>query len=309
MKETIIVSGASGFVGRSLVRSLVEAGFHVLAIDLTAPVDQQTFSSEQRKQLTLLEADFSNDRDLKRIREKVESPSYLVHLGSYILESSPETEEYDVRRSIETNISGSYDLVKILKPKLCGVLLASTLDVYGDPQFLPIKENHPVAPGTFYGASKAAMELYIENELKNIIPLTILRFSHIYGPGDPHPKVLHSFVEAARSGSNPVIYGDGADTRDYIHINDIVEAIMKTIRLKKPGIFNIASGHSRTLKQLAESVIKISGKELHPIYRKRRRPRKDYSFDISKARVELGFDPRISIQRGIGELFKGAGDS
>jgi UDP-glucose 4-epimerase len=307
MKETIIISGADGFVGRSLVRALIEAGWDVVAIDLSAPNNQQ-FYIENQNQLTFLKADFSNIRDLKLIRGKVEFPAYLIHLGSYILKSSGETDEYDVQRSIDTNISGSYNLINVLKSKLSGVCLASSLDVYGDPQFLPINESHPVDPGTFYAASKLAMELYVKNELKNIIPLTILRFSHIYGPGDPHPKVLQSFIKAVGLGKNPVIYGDGSDLRDYIYISDIVGAIINTIQSKPPGIFNIASGNSFSLRKLAELVIKISGKKLNPVYRDRRQPQKDFSFDISKAKADLSFRPRISIQRGISELMEKSAD-
>lgn len=304
MKDTIIVSGAGGFVGCFLVRALIESGWDVVAIDLSAPTNQQQFYIEHKKQLTFLEADFSNIRDLKLIREKVEFPSYLVHLGSYILKSSGGSDEYDVQRSIDINISGSYKLINILKTKLSGVCLASSLDVYGAPQFLPINESHPVAPETFYAASKLAMELYVKNDLKNTMPATVLRFSHIYGPGDPHPKVLQSFIEAVGAGENPVIYGDGSDLRDYVYISDIVGAIINTIQLKPPGIFNIASGNSFSLRKLVELVIDISGKKLNPVYRDRRQTRKDFSFDISKAKADLGFGSRISIQQGISELME-----
>lgn len=294
IRETIVVTGACGFVGTHLVNRLINYGLSVIAIDLNINRAQQL--------LTLLEADFTNNADLKIIEKKLNSPCYLVHLGGYMFDKLTEIGEYNAQRSIDVNISGTYNLIKVLKSRLSGVCLASTVDVYGAQQFLPINENSQTNPDTFYGASKLAMELYAKVELGREIPLAILRFSHIYGPGDTHKKVLTLFIEAVRSGKNPVIYGDGSDLRDYIHSNDIVEVITRIISTKAQGIFNIATGKSYSLNELAKLVIKLSGRKLSPVYMPRQQRRKDYSFDISKMKNELGFFPHVSIEQGVSEL-------
>jgi UDP-glucose 4-epimerase len=216
-------------------------------------------------------------------------------------ESSEKSLQYQAQRSIDTNISGSYNLIKALRPRLTGVCLASTVDVYGNAS-VPIDETHPVAPDTWYAASKLAMELYVAIELRDALPLAILRLSHIYGPGDPRPKAVRAFVDAVRSGVPPVIYGDGADLRDYIHVKDVAECIVRVLQVKARGIFNVATGRSLSLKAFAELAIKAGGRGMLPVYRQRRYPRKDYRFDVRKINSVLDFPPSVSIEQGIAEL-------
>lgn len=304
MTEIVVVSGACGFVGRHLIETLIREGWNVAATDLSISDHLQSLHSDNRNNIVVFKADFTDRGDLKYIYESIKAPCYLVHLGGYILGGSEKIKQYKAQRSIDTNIKGSYNLVKVLKPKLSGVCLASTLDVYGEPKCLPINENHPTVPNTFYAASKLAMELYTKIELEEKIPLTILRFSHVYGAGDPHQKVLSQFVNTVRSGNPPIIYGDGSDLRDYIHVEDIVRTVINTMRLKRKGVFNVATGNSFSLKQLAELVIKVSGKKLTPVYMECKQARKDYSFDISKIKDELDFSAQISIEQGIVELME-----
>lgn len=300
--STIVVTGAGGFVGSHLARKLISDGLHVLAIDLNLKNCERLPRLGQKDKLALLEADFTDNGDLRIINKKIKSPCYLVHLGGYMFDKLREISKYDALRSVDTNITGTYKLIKLLKPKLTGVCLASTVDVYGTQNSLPIKENIKPAPDTFYGASKLAMELYTKIELSGKTPLAILRFSHIYGHGDTHRKVLMLFIKAVQSEKRPVIYGDGSDLRDYIHIDDTVEVIKRAIYTKANGIFNIATGKSYSLNELSALIIKLSRKKLSPIYMSRQEPPKDYSFDISKMNNELGFYPAVSIEQGISVL-------
>ncbi|MBU1122412.1 MAG: SDR family NAD(P)-dependent oxidoreductase [Candidatus Omnitrophota bacterium] len=298
MKETVIVTGADGFVGAHLVRSLAEQDVSVIAVDL----NRKRLSDFKDKHLTFLETDFTDINSLKDIVDRVENGCYLIHLGGYVLGSSKEMVDDAVKRSIAVNISGSYNLIKGLKPKLTGVCFASTLDVYGQPRQLPITESHPVEPNTFYAASKLSAEQYITLLLKDSVPLSILRFSHIYGQGNLHSKALTSFMRAVKAEENPVIYGDGSDLRDYIHVKDIVAVIGKVFRQKNKGMFNVASGRSFSLRQLAELAIKISGKNLSIEYKERQKDKWDYVFDNSKFKNEIGYVSQMVIEEGIKEL-------
>lgn len=290
MTETILVTGASGFLGRKLVEALVDNNFDVIGVDL---------NPDGNSKVQILKADFTNSNDLKRINESIKDKCYLIHLGAYILKSSNQKDQYDDRCANQVNVEGSLSIVKSLKNKLTGICLASTLDVYGDPKGVIIDESQPLNPQATYGKSKAEMESIVGKEVNDTIPLTVLRFSHIYGPGDTHPKALQSFIEAVRLNKNPVIYGGGLDQRDYIYVSDVVEAILKTIELKPKGVLNVATGESHSLKDLAELAIKISGNTLKVIFKEQKTPRKDYHFNVSKINKELHFYPKVSIEEGI----------
>lgn len=305
-RRTALVSGANGFIGHNLIKSLIMDNWNVVALVRNAKKFLDDFTSPKINNLAVIEADLSDIDTLKTIDKQIYEPCCLLHLGGYILKGSENVGAYDAIRSIDTNIKGSYNLIKLLKPKLKYACIVSTLDVYGIPKYLPLNEEHPVSPTTFYAASKLAMELYTAIELRETIPLAILRLSHVYGHCDPHPKVLQLFVNNICVGKNPIIYGDGSDLRDYVHVRDVVEAIIKCVSIKAQGIFNIATGKSFSLKEMAEIAIKCSGKELEPISKERRKPRIDYSFDITKLRSELYFSPRISIEDGIKGLLNAA---
>jgi len=301
-KGTVLVSGASGFIGRHLTKTLITEGRNVIALVRNVRKFSEQFVSSKINNLKVLEADLADIKTLRNISEHIKGLCSLVHLGGYILRSSAYAKDYEANVSIDANIKGSYNLIKVLKPKLAYVCLISTSDVYGIPRYLPFNEEHPVIPANFYAASKLAMELYVAIELREAIPFSILRLAHVYGPGDPNPKVLQVFIDNIRAGKNPVIYGDGSDLRDYVHVSDVVKVIVQSLLLKTSGIFNVATGKSFSLKEMAEIAIKASGKELKPIFKERNQPCIDYSFDISKLKNEIGCPPQISIDQGVKEL-------
>jgi len=266
----IILTGASGFIGSNLLKRLSKENYTIITIDKNLN-DSSKLSDDQY---------------------------YLIHAGSYILDTCRNA-LYNSRKSITDNILQSYDLIKELKEKICGICYVSTIDVYGIPQILPITENHPLNPTNAYAISKLATEFYINIECKDI-PVTILRLGHVYGPNDPHPKVLQSFITSINNNKSPIIYGDGSDLRDYVHIHDVINAILKIIERKIPGIFNLASEQSFSIKELAEIV--ISHKNIPIIYNERLQQKTNYIFDISKFRNTFNYKTSILIEDGIREL-------
>ena len=300
--ETVIVTGAGGFVGKHLIKVLIGNGYSVVAVVRDKSEFNKTCTFDNQGKLRTVEADLTDIGTLRRIDEMVNDQCYLIHLGAYFLKKPSSVENFSAERSISVNISGTYNLLRILFNKLSGVCIASTIDVYGSSRTLLINEESKLSPETFYSASKLAMESYATIELEGKIPLSILRLSHIYGPSDPHPKVMHTFINNIHSGKSPVIYGDGSDLRDFIHVEEVVDVILKMLNLKKEGLFVVATGTSYSVKEIAEIIIEQSGKDLAPIYRARRDARKDYVFDISKLKRELNFSPKISLLRGIKDL-------
>ncbi len=304
MIKNVIVSGACGFIGLRLIKALA-ADWQIFALDLKKELFEKFLAGNgltKAENIKFFEADFTNESDLRRVLNEIPDPCSLVHLGGYILGSAKGTQKYDAAKAVEVNVRGSAKLVETLRPKLNSVIAASTLDVYGVPQILPITEEHPLDPQTVYASSKLDMEFLLMNLLKDKMPLTILRFSHVYGKCDPHNKVLKSFAAAVKNGEAPVIYGDGEDLRDHIHVSDIAECIIHALKNKVTGIFNIASGKSYSLKQLAQMIIDKAQKDLKPAFKERVNARKDYVFDISKLENKMKFKPKISIEEGIADL-------
>jgi UDP-glucose 4-epimerase len=236
------------------------------------------------------------------IIKKVNEVDCLVHLAAYVPKSMRND---DGNKSIETSIKGTYNLLNDFRSKVKKIVFASTLEVYGLPITSPIDETHPTCPLTYYGASKLAAENYIsvfsrDNEVKNII----LRFSSIYGPGEIYDRAIPNFIKAVIRGEPPIIYGDGSDVRDYLYIEDAVRAIILAIQRDRLGIYNIASGEGISIREIAEKIIRISGKSLKIVFLPRERPLTRIVFDISKASKELSFSPRTSIDEGLAKEFK-----
>ena len=301
MSKNVIVSGACGFVGRNLIKSLINQEWQIFALDLKREQFEKNFPNAD-KCIKFFETDFTKEESIKKVFEQIPSDCDLVHLGGYILGSAGGVDEYDSMAAVDINVKGSFKLVQGLLTKLKSVCVASTLDVYGIPKILPITEEHPVAPVTYYAASKLAMELFLQRELEDKIPLTILRFSHVYGKGDPHPKVLQSFIKTVEAGNAPVINGDGEDRRDYVHVRDVVGSIIAVLNSQSQGVINVASGKSNSLKELALIVLRLAKKDWQPILKDRIQIRKDYVFDITKLNHTLGYQPNVSIEEGIEEI-------
>ena len=302
MSETIIVTGAGGFLGGHLIETLVKAGQRVIAATLSRDAFLKKCPAGCTDKVGFVEIDLTSPPTFETLVECVKSPCYLVHLGAYYPESAAQMGAYNAERSIATNVTGTYKLIKVLVKKLTGVCLASTIDVYGTPQSLPINEESNVSPETFYAASKLAMEAYAAAVLQGKLPLAIIRLSHVYGPRDPHPKVLQAFIKNINQGKPPVIYGDGSDLRDFIHVHDVVKVIAKIALLKKEGLLVTATGKSYSLRDIAKRLIELTGHDMAPIYLERRHARRDYVFDISKLQRELNFCSPISLMDGLKEL-------
>lgn len=126
----------------------------------------------------------------------------------------------------------------------------------------------------------------------------ILRLASVYGPGEIIDRAIPNFINSVINNKSPIIYGDGSDKRDYLYIEDAAEAILCALKCFRYGTYNIASGRPYTIKQIADIIIKISGKNLKPIFKKRKKQKNDFVFDISNSR-KLGFVPKTHIIYGL----------
>jgi UDP-glucose 4-epimerase len=178
----------------------------------------------------------------------------------------------------------------------------SSAAVYGEPQRLPIDENHPTRPLSPYGLSKLAGE----QAAQMLAPgAAILRLFNVYGPGQtgPYAGVVSKFIERAKRGLPPVIYGDGTQTRDFIHVADVAQFVEIILDRGAAGVFNVGTGRAVSIRELAAVVMRLAGLGGEPLYGPPRAGDiKHSAADVSKARA-LGWEPRVPLEEGLRRLW------
>ena len=294
----VLVTGGAGFIGSNLVDRLIEKGADVSVVDnlLTG------FERNINPRAKFYKVDV---RDRDRLREIFESerPEYVHHLAA----------QMDVRRSVEeptfdaeNNILGGLNVItSSLESGVKKIIYASTGGaVYGEPQYLPVDERHPVNPICQYGISKHTVEhyLYLYRYLYGL-NYTVLRYPNVYGPRQ-NPKgeagVNAIFIGMMLEGRTPTIFGDGKQLRDYVYVDDVVEANLLAMEKGDGEIYNIGSGIGISVNKIYSMLSEILSFDKPPIYAPPRlgEIQKVY-LDSSKAQGELGWKPRVNFEDGL----------
>jgi len=232
---------------------------------------------------------------------------YVFHLAAVCINYSVAHPE----ESLDINILGTYNVLKAAsEEKVERVIFSSSASVYGDAAYLPMDEGHPLKPITPYCVSKIAGENLLRMPVLNDLKFTVLRYFNVYGIRQAldayYTSVLISFIKRVRSNERPVIMGDGTQSMDLVNVSDVVQANIKALEPEAENqVFNVGSGNSTSIKDLAWKVIEISGKRLEPVYQgqtkvivKRRQA------DIAKIRKLLRFEPTVELDRGLREIYE-----
>lgn len=294
----VLVTGGAGFIGSHIQDALVAAGHEVVVVD--------NLSSGHRENVNGRAAFHQLDIADSRLRDVFAScrPEAVFHLAAQI----------DVRRSVReplydasANILGSIHLLEMCRAfGTRRIVYASTGGaIYGDPEYLPADEDHPVNPISQYGISKHTVEHYLRLYWQNHgISYLALRFPNVYGPRqDPHGEagVVAIFSLQMLTGIQPVIFGDGTKTRDYVYVDDIVEANLIGLNNEVVGIYNLGWGTEITDQTIFDMVRAAVGAQVAPRYEARRLGEVErICLDAGRARQELGWTPRVSLETGIG---------
>lgn len=294
----VLVTGGAGFIGGHVAVFLSEKGYEVTALDNLERPSRSSLERLREAGVPLLVSD---------LREEASCSGFdvVVHAAAYIdvAESVEKPAEY-----FENNVVATAKLAKACAES--GVKLfvfLSSAAVYGEPAYLPVREDHPARPISPYGLSKLAAEQVLElfNRVYGLSYLTF-RLFNVYGPGQSaaYAGVIAKFVERAARGLPPVIFGDGEQTRDFIHVRDVARALLRALeREVKNEVFNIASGKPTSILELARLVLKLAGLRAEPVFEKPRPGDIKHSYaDITKARQLLGFQPAVSLEEGLSEL-------
>ncbi|MFQ6057053.1 MAG: NAD-dependent epimerase/dehydratase family protein [Methanosarcinales archaeon] len=294
----ILITGGAGFIGSNLVKKL-EKENEVVVLD--------NFSTGKREYLSNCKATVINGdlRNKELVLKATKDIEVVIHLAAHtsVIESI-ENPSFD----FENNVIGTLNLLEAsFKNKVEKFIFDSYNAVIGDPLYVPIDEKHPVKPKSPYGASKLAAEGYCTAFAEKGLHTVILRFANVYGINmDNKTSVIPLFINRILNHEPPIIYGDGNQTRDFIHVQDIVESIILSIENGKSGsIYQIGTQVETSINELCQYLLEISGSDLNPIYKPKRKGeiKRNYSM-IQKAKQELGYDPSVYLREGLKEVFE-----
>ena len=279
--KTVLLTGATGFVGSRLLPRLVAAGYSVVAI---ARHEQPAVPGVQ-----WVIGDLHTCGKLT-IPDGV---SVLVDLAASIPSPGVPDDELQFYR----NTQGRIELAARLH-QLAHIVYVSTIDVYGPPQSAAFREEDTAKPLTFYAAGKLAVEhMYAVFSGRSAVCLTTLRFSQVYGRGDTGSKIIPLFTRAIREDNEIVLTNNGAALRKYLHLEDACSSILRAIHAEKAGTYNIAGPTISSIKETLHCIESALGKGAR--IRAIQGPAADLIMDTSRAARELGFNAVVTLADGI----------
>lgn len=293
----IIVTGGAGFVGSHIVDEYIEKEFKVLVID-----NLSTGSEENINKKAIFEkVDLKEKNKIAKIIEKFK-PDIINH--NAFVSSISKVEKRKGKFLVE-NLNNFLNLIEPSKFFLKQFIFASSCAVYGE-KLPPIKESDETNPVNLYGLSKLLIENSIIYYSKRYgFKYTILRYSNVYGPRQKatlESGVISIFINQILNKKSLTIFGNGESTRDFIFISDVVRA--NILSIDKEGIFNIGTGKETTINELVDNLDKIFGFKLKRKYIKKESGVRKSFLVIKKAKLSLGFQPKINLEKGLKQTLK-----
>lgn len=285
-----IVTGGAGFIGSHIAESLLDKGASkVTIIDNMSTGNVSNLKDLDYDRIELICGDITS-LDLSSI---FEGHDYVFHEAALV--SVPESVKNPVKTN-ETNIKGSFNVFKAAcENGIKKVISASSAAVYGETTVLPNNENLPLQPLSPYAVSKATMELYSYTFTQTYnLPTACLRYFNVFGPrqniDSAYCGVIPKFITTLLKGEQPVIHGDGTQTRDFVFVKNIAEANVKVAESDVTGVYNIAHGKTINIKELLEKICEMMGYDYDPKFEPERHGDiKNSVADISKAEEAFGY--------------------
>ena len=302
--QTVLVTGGCGFLGTNLVESLREMGHKVRILDnlSTSCREWQSGRLPLAASANLVVGDIRYGETVARAMQGADAIVHLAADTSVVGSLENPGESWDI------NANGTFNLLEACRRYgVARFIFASSNAVVGE-QSLPIDETKVPRPVSLYGASKLAGEALCSAYHQSFGLETIcLRFANCYGIHSEHkPSVVSKFVREVKERKPLVIYGDGNQTRDFVHAVDICQAIHLSLTISGScgEVFQVASGVETTINELVEMIKEISGSDIQIVHQPERKGeiKRNYS-DIGKARATLGFKPEIELREGVKELW------
>ena len=298
----ILVTGGAGFIGKYLVKFLLEKENSVTIFDNFSNSSEKSINFLTEMGAKIVKGDITNIKDLENVIENYDT---IIHLAAQIsvLESIKNPD-----KTFQVNVEGTNNVLSMCKKNFVKkIIIASSAAVYGEgSQNNQLKEESQMEPISPYGESKMKME---QNIIKfannNKIDYVILRFFNIYGIGQSpeYAGVITKFLKNIINEESLKIFGDGLQTRDFVAIHDVIQSIYNALIYDKNGVFNIASGEKITIKELAKQMITLSGKTLEIQFLAEKQGDIRHSqANIERSKNQIAYSPKWELKEGIKEL-------
>ena len=293
-----LVTGGAGFIGSNVVDRLLQRGHDVVVLDDLSGGYRENLPAR----VGLVVADV---RDAEAVQAAAAGCSTVFHLAASV---GNKRSIDDPRHDAEVNLVGMVSVLEAARANGIGkVVFSSSAGIFGELKTLPIDEDHPQDPDSPYGVSKLAAEklALVYNKLHGMHNVC-LRYFNVYGPHqrfDAYGNVIPIFAERALAGRDLVVFGDGGQTRDFVHVADVAAA--NTAAAEHPdasGVFNVGSATRVTIKWLAATVIEVAGTSVG-IVSGPERPGdvRDSLASIGKAAAAFGYAPAVDLHHGLAD--------
>jgi UDP-glucose 4-epimerase len=296
----ILVTGGAGFIGSHVVDGFIAAGHDVAIVDNLVTGNRRNLSPKAK----FFEVDLRSP-DLEKVFDEVRPEVVDHHAAHADVRESVDDPRYDA----DVNVLGSINLLQqCVRAQTRKLIFISTGGaIFGEPVELPCREDHPVRPLSPYGASKAAIELYLNvYQATYGLDYTVLRYANIYGPRQDmlaeEGRVVAIFSQMMLKGRQPKINGDGEQQRDFLYVGDAVSANLLALEMGSGEAYNLGVGVPTSVNEIFDLLKKLTGFEGERVYAPAK-PGEVYRIylDASKARRELGWEPRVSLEEGLRE--------
>ena len=300
MGKRVVITGGAGFIGSHLCEKLLDSGNEVICVD-----NLFTGSKENIRHLV-------DNKYFEFIRHDITVPLYVEcdEIFNLACPASPIHYQYDPIKTAKTSIYGSVNMLGLAKRTNSKILQASTSEVYGNPEMHPQSEDYwgnvnPIGIRSCYDEGKRVAEtFFMDYYRKYKVPVKIIRIFNTYGPrmsiGDG--RVVSNFIVQALKNEDVTIYGSGKQTRCFCFVDDLVEAMINTMKtnIDFTGPLNLGNTDEYTILELAEKIIKLTKSKSKIIFNElpqddpvRRKP------DISLAKEIISWEPKISLETGL----------
>jgi len=301
--DSVLVTGGAGFIGSHTVDALLNEGIEVWVLDdLSNGTLRNLRVWRKNPKLHFRKGNVVKRKVVESLAKRVDA---IVHLAALV---SPYLSLKKPKVVNAVNVTGTLNVLNAsLKYKVQRVVFASSSSVYGNQSLLPITEDNPLHPVTPYGVSKLAGEKYCGAYYSSYGLSTIaLRYFNVYGArqsANPYSGVIAIFAKHLSKGLPPMIYGDGEQTRDFIHVSDVVVANLQAVRASTGAgeAFNVGTGRATNISELYSLLAELVGRhETSPTHSADRAGDIRHSYaNMTRAKEGLGFQPKVELKEGL----------
>lgn len=300
MKE-VLVTGGAGFVGSHLIESLLQEGCNITVVDDFSNGSYENLA-KYKDEIKIEKFDITNSNWTSLDKYQ---PDTIFHLATHPRSFSLQ----DPQRNLDVNVTGTLNVLEFAKKKKARVIYTSNSGICGDPQFLPVTEDHPIDCKTPYDANKLVGELYakIYYKIHNVYSV-IFRLATVYGERQRVNEklgwrpLIATLVEKLEKGETPIIQWDGEQTRDLIYVKDVINCLILGAKSTDYGgeMFLLSTNTETSVNRALEVISNITGKDVKPTYtEKNPGDLRRMVLSYEKAKKAFGFTPKFNLHDGV----------